>query len=138
MDLSSIPIGVTVDSGGNVLVAEAGSDTITKCVIGMQSVLYTTTLTTPPLNNPVGIWSDTNGNLYIANPGGNDIAMVSTESINFGLHYVLPKGTNAGTSIGLDFVVPAAGVSIPRSCAIRPSALMLLVLPWSVPMPRVV
>ena len=103
------PIGVTVDSGGNVLVAEAGSDTITKCVIGMQSVLYTTTLTTPPLNNPVGIWSDRNGNLYIANPGGNDIAMVSTESINFGLHYVLPKGTNAGTSIGLDFVVPAAG-----------------------------
>jgi sugar lactone lactonase YvrE len=64
------PLGVAVDTNGNVYFADTGNDAIKKWTAANNAV---TTLPFTGLDQPWGVAVDTNGNVYIADSGNNAI-----------------------------------------------------------------
>jgi hypothetical protein len=95
----SSPIGLSVDSSGNVYVADAGNNTIRK--ISSGGAAYTTysgvvttfagsvgnvgyadgTGSAAQFNNPAGLTLDSQGNLYVADAGNNTIRKVTSAGV---------------------------------------------------------
>jgi sugar lactone lactonase YvrE len=80
----SAPCGLTIDSAGNLYIANLGTNTI-GVLPAAGGYLYTdsvsqdgyTTLSTTGPNNPEGIATDNNSNLYYANNGGSTITKLA-------------------------------------------------------------
>ncbi len=94
----SSPIGITIDAGGNLFVADAGNNLIRK--IAPDSTV--TTFATSPsgfanlINNPTGVAVDNKGNVYIANYLSNNILI----SDNLGNINVFAGSGSFGNSNG--------------------------------------
>jgi len=86
------PVGVAVDSSGNLYIADAGNNVIRKVSNGIITTFagnntlgYTGdggAATSAELNNPVGVAVDSAGNVYIADANNNAIREVSGGNIS--------------------------------------------------------
>ncbi len=150
------PQAVTVDSVGNVFVADAGTSTITEFPVGVNAgvVLSTGTIT---LSAPNGIAVDAAGDIFIADTGNNRIIEIpvvngalstgSTFALTVGLSspngiafdavgnlYIADTGNKRGVAIvnrngALDFTTPLAfgtGLSAPSAVTVDPSGTVYL------------
>ena len=90
------PIGITVDGGGNVYVADKFSCTIRKLVLsggnwGVSTIAGLASKSgssdgigsTSRFNSPMGIAADSGGNLYVADEGNNIIRRLSPTGTNY-------------------------------------------------------
>lgn len=68
------PTGVTLDSDGNIYVAQFGANSVTKITPDGKKILF---IKNQKINGPIGIAFDSFGNLYIANYNDNNILKVS-------------------------------------------------------------
>jgi TonB family protein len=86
------PMGITVDSGGNIYVADAGNNRIRK--IDTNGRIHTIAgngtagfggddgpATSALLKNPAGVAVDAAGNIFIADSGNNRIRQVTTDGV---------------------------------------------------------
>jgi uncharacterized protein (TIGR03437 family) len=89
----SNPIGVAVDSSGNLYIADSGNNVVRKVANGTITTFAgsnsagagysgdTGSATGAQLNDPVGVAVDSSGNVYIADAGNNVIRQVSGGTI---------------------------------------------------------
>jgi len=70
--VGNTPVGVTIDSAGNVYTANSGSNNVSKITpAGASSIIGTTG------SSPVGIAVDSAGNAYTANSGSNNVSKIT-------------------------------------------------------------
>ena len=71
------PIGITIDSAGNVYTANGTSNDVSKITpSGVSTILGTTGFT------PLGITIDTAGNIYTANQGSNNVTKITPSGVS--------------------------------------------------------
>jgi ribosomal protein S11 len=123
-----LPVGVAVDTIGNVYVADSGNDTIRK----ITSVGAVTTLagsarqqgtndgpgSAARFNNPTGVAVDTNGNVYVADSDNDTIRQVTPVGTNWVVTTLAgiakTPGTKDGTGSAARFNLPK-GVAVDRA-----------------------
>ncbi|MGN4154903.1 NHL repeat-containing protein, partial [Burkholderia gladioli] len=120
------PQGVTVDSSGNVYVADTSSATIRKItpgglvstLAGVQGVSgYADGAgNSAEFSNPTGIAADSSGNLYVADTGNNVIRKISPAGVVSTL-----AGSPTGASGSADGTGSAASFSGPNGIAVDSS-----------------
>jgi len=75
----SRPIAITIDSGGNLYVANESSNSVSKITpLGVSTVFASTGST------PRGITIDASGNIYTANYGSNNVTKISADGVVLG------------------------------------------------------
>ncbi len=124
----SYPIGIAVDSSGNLFIADSGNNVIEKVTpAGQLSIVAGSGVLGPPtagpatgsdLHDPNGIAVDISGNLFIADSGNGDIEEVTpagqlsivagTGSTGGGLPTPGPA-TSSGLGLPLGLVVDSSG-----------------------------
>ena len=113
------PVGIVRDAGGNLYVANGGSNSITVYAAGANgNVAPTVTIagSATGLSDPAGIALDGANNLYVANSGGNSITVYAAGATG----NVAPTVTIGGSTTGLNSPValaldPAGNLSVANS-----------------------
>jgi sugar lactone lactonase YvrE len=118
-------VGVTVDSSGNLYIADSGNDTIRKITSAGVVSTFAGTAGTPgsadgtgtaaSFSAPTGITVDAGGNLYVADTGNDTIRKITPAGV------VSTLAGTAGTPGSADGTGSAAGFYFPRGIAIDPS-----------------
>jgi streptogramin lyase len=125
------PYGVTVDTNGNLYVADTFKRTIRKVtpVVGTTNWVTTTiagladvqghadgTNSDAQFNYPTGVGMDTNGNLYVADSLNNTIRKIAPVGTNWVTTTIaglaLNHGTADGTNSDARFYYPAGSVAV--------------------------
>jgi hypothetical protein len=116
------PFGLTVDTNGNVYVADSANDTIRKVTsAGVVTTLAGLAGNMGSANGtgggarfyyPYGVSADTNGNIYVADSGNNNIRKVTSTGVVTTLAGLAgSSGTNNGTGSAARFYFPC-GVAV--------------------------
>ena len=117
-----LPMGVAVDSAGNVYIADTGNNRVRE--VSATSGIITTiagdgtagysgegTATAVELNQPIGLAFDAAGNLYIADQGNNRVRKVTGTTIS------TVAGTGVSGLSGDGAAATAAEISAPQGLA---------------------
>jgi hypothetical protein len=121
----NFPFGLTVDTNGNVYVADSANDTIRKVTsAGVVTTLAGLAGNMGSANGtgggarfyyPYGVSADTNGNIYVADSGNNNIRKVTSTGVVTTLAGLAgSSGTNNGTGSAARFYFPC-GVAVDHS-----------------------
>lgn len=110
-----IPLGVAVDSAGNIFVSStgstngatiyritpAGAKTLYAGVFGVEGYNGNNTLTTTQFNTPTDLWFDNANNLYISDSGNRLIRRITPAGVITNVAGVQGSSNGAGNSIGV-------------------------------------
>ncbi|MDA9887899.1 NHL repeat-containing protein, partial [Flavobacteriaceae bacterium] len=116
------PVGITIDTSGNLYVADKGNHKIRKITpegvvttfVGSTSGFADGTGTDAQFNEPYGITIDTSGNLYVADMGNNKIRKITPEGVvttfaGSTLGYLDGTGTEAQFNNPFDITIDVSG-----------------------------
>ncbi|MDA8931583.1 thrombospondin type 3 repeat-containing protein, partial [Flavobacteriaceae bacterium] len=116
------PVGITIDTSGNLYVADKGNHKIRKITpegvvttfVGSTSGFADGTGTDAQFNEPYGITIDTSGNLYVADMGNNKIRKITPEGVvttfaGSTLGYLDGTGTDAQFNNPFDITIDVSG-----------------------------
>jgi DNA-binding beta-propeller fold protein YncE len=94
------PIGVAVDSSGNVYIADYGDNAVKEWTVSNNAVA---TLVSSGLNKPEGVAVDASGNVYIANTGNQAIVEWTPSNSNVTTWVPsVPVGMGGPSDVALD------------------------------------
>ena len=96
------PVGVTVDGGGNVYVADTGNNRVVELPWTGSGYGPQTTLPLTGLISPMGMAVDAAGNLYVASNGNDKVVKVTRTGNGFGQQTKVGTGLNGPSGVAVD------------------------------------
>jgi DNA-binding beta-propeller fold protein YncE len=95
------PLGVAMDSSGNIYVGDYGNNAVKEVPAGCTSAGCIVTLP-GTYNNPMGVAVDSNGNVYVADNGASEILEIPSGCSTSACVVALGTGFNNPTDVAVD------------------------------------